>query len=160
MSRDITTKEMSEILSLGKLTIPNFQRDFVWRPDEATDLFKDLLEEAENPSDDGIYLGTIILHTKNKNSKEFEIVDGQQRITSLMILLIAIRVKAASLEAGNDFALSIQDRIAFRHLGEDRGVRLETARNIKPAFDQAAMIEWSGGISQNPMVLNILVSEN
>ena len=72
-----------------RLTIPAFQRPYVWKSSNFEDFVEDIMFYNQNK--DYGFIGTIILK-KNKNRKKvnYEIVDGQQRITSLMIFLIAL----------------------------------------------------------------------
>ena len=69
-----------------RLTIPAFQRPYVWKSSNFEDFVEDIMFYNQNK--DYGFIGTIILK-KNKNRKKvnYEIVDGQQRITSLMIFL-------------------------------------------------------------------------
>lgn len=76
-------------------TIPGYQRPYSWSTEQALELLEDLLSAmAEGPSDlhEAIpyFLGSIVL-IKKDNRPESEVVDGQQRLTTLTILLSAIR---------------------------------------------------------------------
>lgn len=73
----------SEII--GKLTIPEYQRPYVWQEKEINTLLRDLgefleIREVEKPD---YYLGSIIVHQDNEQLK---IIDGQQRITTVVLL--------------------------------------------------------------------------
>lgn len=73
--------------------IPKYQREYAWSKDQWEDLFNDLMDEA---SVDGHFLGSIIAinHTKDTLSESvLELVDGQQRITTLTIFLLAVYVE-------------------------------------------------------------------
>ena len=69
-------------------TIPNFQRSYSWRQDNCRD-FMDALEDVIDQADKAHFLGTIFYKTAD-NKDETIIVDGQQRITSVLLMLIAI----------------------------------------------------------------------
>lgn len=66
------------------LTIPHYQRDYAWGIRNIEDLFNDIQESIETNTTH--YIGTFIL-SKKDDEKEFKIVDGQQRLTTLYILL-------------------------------------------------------------------------
>lgn len=74
--------------------IPYFQRDFVWNKEDVDQLFNDLLSDTENftmDSDDleGYLLGNIVLiDDPNKNQKQ--VIDGQQRLTTLTLIAKAL----------------------------------------------------------------------
>ncbi|MGO8544178.1 DUF262 domain-containing protein [Rhizobium ruizarguesonis] len=84
-------------ISVGKLLsentflrVPDYQRPFSWDPDNFEDLIDDL-STADFLQQ--YFLGTIVLHYKEKDNL-YDIVDGQQRLTSLMILLACLRDKS------------------------------------------------------------------
>ena len=66
--------------------IPGYQRPFSWKADNFEDLIGDL---KEAPRGKEYFLGTVVLH--EISDQRLDIVDGQQRITSLVILLACIR---------------------------------------------------------------------
>lgn len=67
--------------------IPNYQRDYAWRERNVDDLFADVEEALE--AGGGHYLGTFILSQADRASPVF-VVDGQQRLTTLTLLLNAL----------------------------------------------------------------------
>lgn len=73
-----------------KLTIPEFQRSFVWTEDRIRTLIDDLrtyLKSAEEGSSNTPYfMGSILLHRRKDKKNAFEVIDGQQRITALSLL--------------------------------------------------------------------------
>ena len=78
--------------------IPPFQRPYAWTCEEAGELFDDLYEFYINEADDEQYfLGSIVLK-KEDDKPNAEVIDGQQRLTTLTILLSAITSKLS----GND----------------------------------------------------------
>ena len=69
--------------------IPNYQRDYSWEVENIDDLIDDIIESIETSTNH--YIGTFIL-AKTNNSEVYNVVDGQQRLTSLtMLLSVAIR---------------------------------------------------------------------
>ncbi|MFZ4624778.1 MAG: DUF262 domain-containing protein [Rhodoferax sp.] len=76
------------IFFTGKtLSIPPYQRDYAWNEKNINDLFEDI-EEALAVGGSH-YLGTIIL-CQTSSKKPFSVVDGQQRLTTLTMLLDAL----------------------------------------------------------------------
>ena len=68
--------------------IPKYQREYTWGTREWEALFDDLIE-----NDDGYFLGSIICinsATDSINAPKFEVVDGQQRLTTLSLFLSAL----------------------------------------------------------------------
>ena len=69
------------------LAIPDYQRPYRWKTETALALLNDIIDAQKNNISQ-YRIGTLILH-KNKKGK-YEIVDGQQRMTTLTLLLYAL----------------------------------------------------------------------
>ncbi len=83
----MTTKTIEQFFTGKSLEIPPFQRDYAWDTGNVDDLFDDILEAMEMR--DSHYLGTFIL-SAGDTKERFKVVDGQQRLTTLTILLDAL----------------------------------------------------------------------
>lgn len=68
-------------------TVPRFQRDYSWGENEWDDLWQDILE-IRNNEESAHYMGYLVL--QSSDNKSFDIIDGQQRITTLSILVLAV----------------------------------------------------------------------
>lgn len=83
---------MSDIISMQQFLvgkrfhIPTYQRDYSWNLAQVDDLLSDIQEASADPS--GHYLGTIVL-VRNGNESN-EVVDGQQRLSTLLMLIHAL----------------------------------------------------------------------
>ena len=80
--------------------IPPYQRPYAWTTDQAGELLSDLLAflgDDAQPIDDvnPYFLGSIVL-IKDADSSKADIVDGQQRLTTLTILLAVLRAQVPS----------------------------------------------------------------
>jgi hypothetical protein len=69
--------------------IPSYQRPYAWTTEQAGELFDDLLTFSRTEQDDSYFLGSIVL-IKQEGKPRAEVIDGQQRLTSLTILFSAI----------------------------------------------------------------------
>ncbi|MCD8534900.1 MAG: DUF262 domain-containing HNH endonuclease family protein [Verrucomicrobia bacterium] len=67
--------------------VPTFQRDYSWTEDEWDDLWQDILGLFEEDGEPSHYMGYLVL--QSSDSKQFDIIDGQQRITTISILILA-----------------------------------------------------------------------
>ena len=82
--------------------VPRFQRDYSWGEEEWDDLWRDL-ENIMMPQEESSahYMGYLVL--QSRNNKNFDIIDGQQRLTTLSIIILAILFRLQKLvEQGND----------------------------------------------------------
>lgn len=104
--------------------IPSYQRPYAWTVDQASELFDDLFDFYRSDLDEGYFLGSIVL-IKEEGKPAAEVIDGQQRLTTLTILLAALAacstpddralLKNYIVEAGNKFEqLSAKPRLTLR----------------------------------------------
>jgi uncharacterized protein with ParB-like and HNH nuclease domain len=78
-------KEIQDIISLGYFTIPRFQRPYSWDLEEVDSFWSDaILEDQEN-----YFIGSMVVYQSKK--PYFGIVDGQQRLTTITLILSSIR---------------------------------------------------------------------
>ena len=92
------TKTVRELMKGAKYSIDYYQREYKWGQKQATELVDDLVRKFEEKYEDGherkevacypyYFLGSIII--SKKDGKAF-IVDGQQRLTTLSLLIIML----------------------------------------------------------------------
>lgn len=109
-SINVDKRSVKQLLETGKnkrFIIPEYQRPYAWSDEQIQVLFDDLTEYTLNTTEDEnntYFLGTIVAY-ENEN-KEQEIIDGQQRITSLLLLLRAIYTKLESGSSDTHFLKS------------------------------------------------------
>ena len=74
--------------------VPVYQRPYSWDKEQVDVLLADLYQAYKEDKNSGYYIGNIIVHDNNEkingNIIKFEIVDGQQRITTLSLVLLAL----------------------------------------------------------------------
>ena len=82
-----SNKTYRQLMGNGlRYEIPKFQRDYTWDTENWDDLWQDieaLLSNEENEH----YMGYLVLQTSN--NKEFRIIDGQQRLTTMSLIILA-----------------------------------------------------------------------
>ena len=88
------TSILSFINSADKtFVIPVYQRNYSWSAEECGKLFEDLLDSMKTGKRH--YFGNIVFYAKETNAwagySELILIDGQQRVTTVMLLLAAIR---------------------------------------------------------------------
>ena len=99
--------------------IPPYQRPYAWEQDQARELLSDLLDAMDNKdASGGIYfLGSIVL-IKSPTDPASKLIDGQQRLTTLKILLSILRDLTTNTE------MSIERRAyVFQKASADRGTQ-------------------------------------
>lgn len=83
----MATQTIEQFFTGKTLEIPAYQRDYAWSTSNIDDLFEDIEEAME--LDGGHYLGTFILSQIGRTAP-VKVVDGQQRLTTLTMLLDAL----------------------------------------------------------------------
>src|SRR5688572_6147264 len=77
-----------------QVVIPVFQRDYSWSETHCEQLWKDVLQIATDPADRGHFLGSVVYVSTGDSAAGFTrwlLIDGQQRLTTLTLLLAALR---------------------------------------------------------------------
>ena len=85
------------IFQENRYSVPYYQRPYSWQSDNVENLWDDLFaawSEHDN-SDEGYFLGSVVLVEKPENDRS-DVVDGQQRFTSLQLLIRAIAESISS----------------------------------------------------------------
>lgn len=72
--------------------IPDYQRPYSWEEENVNQLFDDLYEFYQRKTDESYFLGSIVV-IKKDHQPQADVVDGQQRLTSLTILFAALANK-------------------------------------------------------------------
>lgn len=67
--------------------IPRFQRDYSWTEDEWEDLWADILGTIQKGGEPAHYMGYLVL--QSQDDKSFDVIDGQQRLTTLTLIVLA-----------------------------------------------------------------------
>lgn len=110
-------ENVEKVFSRDKFSIPQYQRDYAWKRQNFIDLWEDLEEAIESKDSQGHFLGTIVVAPNNDNPQKFDIIDGQQRATTIFMLLYALIYKS-----------EFKDNLKFKFLLDKRNkLKLEVA---------------------------------
>lgn len=80
--------------------VPVFQRDYSWNEAECEQLWRDIIQIATAQTDRGHFLGSVVYISTGDTSAAFTrwlLIDGQQRLTTLTLLLAALRDHIAEI---------------------------------------------------------------
>ncbi len=113
-------------------SIPVYQRNYTWEEKNCEKLLQDIVSISQNKKTHFIGSITYILHLIDdekslRKLQEFVIIDGQQRVTTLMLLLKAIETKIQNGETKKEIGNLL-------NLSEQR-LRLKPIKSDKEAFD-------------------------
>ncbi|NIZ41263.1 DUF262 domain-containing HNH endonuclease family protein (plasmid) [Entomospira entomophila] len=100
MSDDLLTLSILDIFTQYQYIVPIYQRNYAWQTKEIEQLIEDI-HELDTKSSSHYFLGNLIVNKQDNGC--FEVIDGQQRLTTLFLLKkylnIAIPHAAFSFEA-------------------------------------------------------------
>lgn len=68
--------------------VPRFQRDYSWTEEEWDDLWQDIVGLLSPDGEPAHYMGYLVLQTRDE--RNFDVIDGQQRLTTLSVLILAV----------------------------------------------------------------------
>jgi hypothetical protein len=68
--------------------VPAFQRDYSWTEVDWDDLWQDIVAMLEPEGEQGHYMGYLVLQSSDE--RNYDIIDGQQRMTTLSVLVLAV----------------------------------------------------------------------
>lgn len=85
-----------------KYIIPDFQRPYSWDADPCEKLWEDIIDfyDGRETKEDKYFLGNIVINPAVDRAREaWEVVDGQQRLTTLLLLIKALHSRAGTVKA-------------------------------------------------------------
>ncbi|MEU7673566.1 DUF262 domain-containing HNH endonuclease family protein [Micromonospora taraxaci] len=87
--------------------IPHYQRPYAWGIEQALQLLDDLEDALVPDAAEPYFLGSLVLVKPDENAPQAEVIDGQQRLTTLSILLAVLR----DLTENNEVAAVLRDMV-------------------------------------------------
>ena len=139
--------------------IPLYQRPYAWTTEHVEELLDDLIDAMRRDSDAPYFLGSIVL-IKSDNSAKSEVVDGQQRLTTLTMLLCVLRDISTDdkldefvRQAGNEFK-GTEDRFRLTARQRDRSFFEEKIQRMHSLndfvqLDPVALSDSQAHMSEN-----------
>lgn len=121
-----------DFLENGKtiFEIPVFQRNYEWDEQQCSQLFKDLTISAEDDQDHFIGAIVYVAETGRKLSHIYRIIDGQQRLMSLMLLLKSLA------DVNDQVRAEIQEQyLANKYMEENNHLKLKPVAHDMEAFE-------------------------
>ena len=94
--------------------VPDYQREYVWKDEQIEQLTSDLIEAYNADNKKAYFLGTIVTYDAGS---QFELIDGQQRLTTFFILLCAIK----RIYQNNNEQTSLIENLIYSPIMNDDG---------------------------------------
>ncbi len=158
MKIDAHGRKIREILERKiSYEIPDYQRPYSWTTDEIDDLFNDL--DSAVDTENNHFFGAFVFNTERKeNEKIVEVIDGQQRLTTLMLVFYAIRTlynnEKFNVEKGiNTRRTNVENLLEFLDDdGEIIGVKLKLGEANKEFFKNYIVDSWNKSDQEKDLI--------
>ena len=142
MKKNLPLKEISidELYNGKKATyeVPIYQRNYAWEKDEISALIQDVYD-AYTAKKETYFIGTLV--SFNKGKQVYEVVDGQQRLTTINLILSVLQIPMQNKltyrarKKSNYTINNIQRIVSFKADEKDNGI-VEGYQFAKDAIDE------------------------
>ena len=113
--------------------VPDYQREYVWTDKEVHQLLEDINEQIDAGSEREYFIGTILVSpTDQKN--HYEVIDGQQRLTTFFLLICALK----HLFQGEPQRQTVSSLISTSYIANDGETK--TSLKLEPRYESAGEV--------------------
>lgn len=117
--------------------VPSFQREYVWKEEQVDALLEDiydaLFDERGVPVDTEYFIGSVVVYPES--DKVYQLIDGQQRTTTLFIVLCAMRDLLRQLDPAGD--LTDLDALLQERRRDPGTAQLRSRFRVTPLYEDA-----------------------
>jgi hypothetical protein len=113
--------------------VPDYQREYVWTDKEVQQLLDDINEQIDAGSSREYFVGTVLVSPAGEKN-HFEVIDGQQRLTTFFLLLCALK----ELFHGEPQVQTLSGLIATGYT--DREGNTRTSLKLEPRYETAGEV--------------------
>ncbi len=140
--------------------IPEYQRPYVWEDEQVIALLEDVSSAQKFTQDSEYFLGSIVFHSKlsdNQQYRDNELLDGQQRLTTLYMLMAVIR----DLSEDEDLKKTCRDAIyqkenKFKGIPERMRLTFDIREEVKDFAEEFIKLDDS---TKRKEKLNQIISD-
>lgn len=145
-----------QLLTIGELfddqnaiyTVPIYQRNYAWQAEQIEQLLRDIQDAINDKKVDSYFLGNLMVTERKGGYIYFEVIDGQQRLTTLYLLLTFLAERGVSSKG-------YQDRLRYesRPRATEALRRISSASLLHPISSEHSAITEDAGIHQGYNVI-------
>ncbi|RVY70931.1 DUF262 domain-containing protein, partial [Helicobacter pylori] len=150
---EVELKKLHQILVDSEYfyQVPDYQRPYVWDKDHLGALIDDLVGSYTNNKEDEYFCGSIVI-AENQKDNRWDVVDGQQRLTSFIILACTI-LKLYKHSLGQKSKAFIKESIYDRHDEEKERLKFLIAQNYNNIFENTVLnnLEFEDSIKKSEL---------
>lgn len=124
--------------SKKRFIIPVYQRNYDWKTENCKQLYDDLIKVIKNKRRSHFFGSLVSVYEPSGRNTEFLVIDGQQRLTTVSLLLLAMyNLIDAAVIVPNDSSLGKQiyeDFLVDKYQPEETRIKLKPVKNDQKAF--------------------------
>jgi len=113
--------------------VPDYQREYVWTDKEVHQLLDDIGEQIDAGSMREYFIGTVLVSPTSQGD-HYEVIDGQQRLTTFFLLLCALK----QLFQGEPQRQTVSDLISTSYI--DSNGETQTSLKLEPRYENAGEV--------------------
>jgi len=113
--------------------VPDYQREYVWTDKEVQQLLEDIDEQIDVGSTRIYFIGTVLVSPTDQKS-HYEVIDGQQRLTTFYLLLCALK----HLFQGEPLRQTLSSLISTSYT--DANGEAQTSLKLEPRYESAGEV--------------------
>ncbi|WQY02045.1 DUF262 domain-containing protein [Helicobacter pylori] len=168
---EVELKKLHQILVDAEYfyQVPDYQRPYVWDKDHLGALIDDLVGSYTNNREDEYFCSSIVI-AENPKDKRWDVVDGQQRLTSFIILACTI-LRLYKHRLGQKSKDFIEGSIYDKYDKEKERLKFLTAQNYNSIFENTVLnhlefednikkSEWNKKFEENTYYFKELLNES
>lgn len=114
--------------------VPDYQREYVWTDKEVVQLLDDIDEQIGGDSTRQYFIGTVLVSPIEGQKQHFDVIDGQQRLTTFFLLLCALK----QCFKGEPQSQSIGGLISTSYTTADGEIK--TSLKLEPRYENAGEV--------------------
>jgi len=157
MAHQVETYNIKQLFESGNYRIPIYQRNYAWGKSEIMQLIQDIIDYI--PEQKNYYIGTLVVYPQKINEETlYDAIDGQQRLTTLSIMLSVLKNKFGEVNWYTKQILNFESRplsqnaMSFAKTGYFDGHK-EYHSTIKEAYDSIE-IELETKLAESGLGIN------
>lgn len=119
--------------------IPIYQRNYDWKKEQCEQLFNDLISVINSNFRNHFFGSIVFIYDENADDEQLIIIDGQQRLTTISLLLLAMYnlIENGIFDDKNDLSIKIRNEyLVDKYKPHDKKIKLKLIKNDKLAFDR------------------------
>ena len=142
-AKDVTLKEL---ISNQYFEIPFFQRSYVWEKEQWNQFLEDILDVSNQKDENPYFIGNLII--KEEEGHVFKVIDGQQRLTTIMLFLKAYTRRGKDKLSDDSIDKYFYHTDHTEMTGDDKLVRLQHNWHDKEIFEAIINLEEGEDLSK------------